>query len=376
MNVRKLIERFLIGFLLLATVIFAYGWFLTQVDVAPSDNVSLMLGQTYQERVYPEGSTGENSTKEGLSPEGSTGEGSTEGSSTQEGLSDRVDRVMTEAEYDGNIRPVGSEELAEARLVYEDVVQRNGYGTTFIPSVGLKLPLLAGSTHSVLLSGVGSDNPNQRLGEGLFVGMSHNRGEKELLGPISRVNTGNLVYFTDFEKVYTYQVDYSARTHMREGDMLIAPEPGETPRFTLYRCIGVYDTVWRWVISGELVDVQPVEQVDNNILVGLGLKRAVRREVAVQQEVKRPQIFTQVNASEPEQPEEPQSSDEVEQPQTSEINGWEESVQQIGSNLMFSDNSVVQFLNKIALFTYGFVGRHQWFVGIFYVAMLVLIVFL
>ena len=188
----------------------------------------------------------------------------------QADLQERKDNAY----YQGEVEAVHSSELAEARRYYEETVREIGIGAVHIPSINLSEPLLAGTSHEALLNGVGTPTPDQQLGKGLFVGLSHEMQTDQLLGRINEVPIGEWVYFTDFDKVYVYQVTENIIVHMTDTELLEESPIADMARFVLYRCHGGYGTEYRQVIAGDLMDVYDREDATDKVQQGLGIAQS------------------------------------------------------------------------------------------------------
>lgn len=185
-------------------------------------------------------------------------------------IEEEQQRRINQADFDGGVSSASTDDYVQARQYYDETVRNYGIGSVYIPSVGLKQPLLAGTSHRNLLNGVGTASANQRLGEGTFIGMAHEMQNNVLLGPIDRVGVGQKVYFTDFGRVFEYTVTVSETVHYTNANIL-QDKPDSSPRFVLYRCQGGPGTEYRRVLAGELTGVMSVDQAPRGVRDGLGL---------------------------------------------------------------------------------------------------------
>lgn len=186
----------------------------------------------------------------------------------QQDESARNDRINS-AEYDGEVNYARGSEMAEARKHYESSIEDYGIGSIYMPKADISVPLLAGTSEWNLFNGVATDSPDQQLGEGLFVGLSHNLINGTLLKDIDKMSESDLVYLTDFEDVYIYKTLDQKVVHETNGDYFEEPANDESPKLLLYRCEGSSGTDWRRVVYGEYIDKKPVSEVSDNILDGL-----------------------------------------------------------------------------------------------------------
>lgn len=151
-----------------------------------------------------------------------------------------------------NVRSVGSQELAAARIKYSASWQKWAIGALSIPSVAVDQPVLAGMTEANLLNGVATYNAKERMGQGNFIVSSHNMvGAQMLLNPISGVQAGAPIYLTDWQRVYVYQATVNQVVDEHAVQYLAQPRDDQ-PVVTLIRCSGGYGTPYRRIVQGRL----------------------------------------------------------------------------------------------------------------------------
>ena len=182
----------------------------------------------------------------------------------------RQERIES-ATYDEDVDFATGAEIAEARYHYEESVDRFGIGSIYIPSANIQVPLLAGTSEWNLFNGVATNSPDQKLGEDLFVGLSHNLINDTLLKRIDQVQPGDKVYATDFKDVYTYETLEQKVVHETDGTYFEMPDGDENAKMLLYRCEGRSGTNWRRSVYSELVSKESVEDTDKDILIGLNI---------------------------------------------------------------------------------------------------------
>ncbi|GEM02240.1 LPXTG-site transpeptidase (sortase) family protein [Halolactibacillus halophilus] len=173
------------------------------------------------------------------------------------------------AEYGGEVTHVDGSAIAKARENYSSSVEEYGIGSVYIPASEISLPLLAGTSEENLLNGVATASAEKELGEGLFIGMSHNVINQRLLQNIDQAEKDDLVYLTDFTDVYTYRITEQTVVHETESSYLKEPEENETAKLLLYRCEGEYNTDWRRIVYGDYIKKEKISEVDKDILKGL-----------------------------------------------------------------------------------------------------------
>lgn len=133
-------------------------------------------------------------------------------------------------------------------------------GGIWIPEVSLNLPIYKGfgNDHQYL----GACTYYERvLGKDNYVLLGHNMLDQgQLFSPLKRVEQGMLIYVTDYQKVYLFQVVfkevvYEDREDLVENDLL----DGQTPLITLITCYGGYNTDKRTVVRGTLISEESLE---------------------------------------------------------------------------------------------------------------------
>lgn len=216
----------------------------------------------------------------------------------------RRDEKTKEANYDTDqIKPVTPAEFANAQKRYEKIVNEWGIGSIFIPSSNIKAKLLAGMDNQSLMVGVGTYYPNQQLGEGNYVGLSHNMVEGGgVLGNLPQTPLNKVIYTTDFTNVYEYLSTNMGVVDQEVVELLELPEKGEKPLITLIRCEGGMNTPKRAVVQGIFKKSYPADQASKDVLLGLGLMKELVDDVGQPQQLETKQSsenFSQVKQSNP-----------------------------------------------------------------------------
>lgn len=178
---------------------------------------------------------------------------------------EKIDR----AQYDGEVTHVEGAAIAQARENYSSSIEDYGIGSVYIPTSNISVPLLAGTSEWNLLNGVATASASQKLGEGLYIGISHNLVNQRLLQNIDQAKKGDLVYLTDFSDVYIYKITEQKVVHETESSYLKEPKAEEDPKLLLYRCEGEFNTDWRRIIYGDYLEKKRIEDLDDDILSGL-----------------------------------------------------------------------------------------------------------
>lgn len=177
-----------------------------------------------------------------------------------------------QATYDKKVDFATGDELAEARKHYQETINQYAIGVIAMPDADIRQPILAGTGDYNLFNGVGTDNPNQRLGQGLWIGLSHNLlTSTQLLDPIDQLEPNDEIYATDFDTVYVYRITNQEVVRYDDPTFLKPPKSDEPARILLYRCEGEVGTIYRRVVVGELMNQQPLENATEKERQILGL---------------------------------------------------------------------------------------------------------
>lgn len=175
------------------------------------------------------------------------------------------------------IQPIHAEELAEAQLHYEDIVNQWGIGAVYIPSSSIQTKILAGMSNENLMVGVGTYRAEQRLGKGNYVLLAHNLVQGGgALNNLRQTSEGSFIYTTDFANIYEYRVTKNQVVNQSEGEILDEPKAEETPIITFIRCEGGLNTNQRAVVQGVFVSSYPASEADNELKEKLGLVSVVQ----------------------------------------------------------------------------------------------------
>lgn len=203
---------------------------------------------------------------------------------------DRESRI-DEATYDNTIGFATGAELAEAKQHYQESIAQYAIGSLYIPKAEIKQPILAGTSDYNLFNGVATASQDQRLGNGLWVGLAHNMlTDNLLLDPIQDVQPNDEIYATDFDTVYVYRVLEQEVVHETDGEYLDPSKAESVPKMVLYRCEGEAGTEWRRVVYAEYVTSYPLSYASDDVQQGLGL--------AINHEAEAPKPVETVEASE------------------------------------------------------------------------------
>lgn len=179
---------------------------------------------------------------------------------------------INQANYDEEVDFARGAEIAEAKKNYHSTIEKYGIGSIYMPKANISVPILAGTSEWNLFNGVATARANQELGEGLFIGLSHNLINDTLLKNIDQMTPGDYIYVSDFEDVYTYKVIDQEVVHETNKNYFVEPAEDERGRMLVYRCEGGYGTDYRRVLYSEFVSKEPVFKTEDNILKGLNIE--------------------------------------------------------------------------------------------------------
>ncbi|PKE11082.1 class A sortase [Macrococcoides caseolyticum] len=120
-----------------------------------------------------------------------------------------------------------------------------------IPEVNLELPVLEGLTNENLNVATGTMKPGQEMGKRNYAIAGHHMPNENLLfSPLLKVKKGNLVYLTDKDRTYVYEVTKTEVLDVNRGDVVEDAEGDKI--ITLITCTDIQGTA-RWMVRGELI---------------------------------------------------------------------------------------------------------------------------
>lgn len=154
----------------------------------------------------------------------------------------------------GDVSSIDINELKKAKLDKSKVI-----GVVYVPSVGIKMPIMYGATHKNMLVGTGTLKPNQEMGKGNYSIASHNHPNKNMLfAPIRRIESGQKMYITDLDNVYIYSMVEKEVIEPSRVDVIEDKEGKE--ELTLVSCYSS-DGSDRIYVTGELDEVVKFEDM-------------------------------------------------------------------------------------------------------------------
>lgn len=173
-----------------------------------------------------------------------------------------VENANKEASFDFEaVESVSAEKVLQAQMKQTELPVIAGVA---IPSVAINLPIFKGLGNEGLWYGAGTFRPDQVMGEGNYALASHRLEESDLLfSHLDQVAIGDVVYLTDLEHVYTYQVTVSTRIDPTQVE--VVEDVPEKKMVTLITC-GEASAVTRWMVQGELAQVTAMDQATETML--------------------------------------------------------------------------------------------------------------
>ena len=117
-------------------------------------------------------------------------------------------------------------------------------GLIIVPDIGLKLPILNGTTNENLAIGAGTMFANQKMGQGNYSLASHfvrgSSNKQMLFSPIYyKGRVGQRIYVTNLKRVYVYKTDVYKTVKSTAVDV-VRPVPDKT-MLTLITCNYTHD---------------------------------------------------------------------------------------------------------------------------------------
>ncbi|MGO4937602.1 class A sortase [Fundicoccus sp. Sow4_H7] len=144
-------------------------------------------------------------------------------------------------------------------------------GGIAIPNVNMNLPIYKGVTNEGMYLGAGTLRPDMEMGESNYAIASHHSINEDLLfAPLMRVEMGDMIYLTDLENIYAYQIDFIEQVAPERVDLV---QETELPIVTLITCD--YSLNERVVIQGSLVEQVPINEASDEMLNAFNLPQTI-----------------------------------------------------------------------------------------------------
>lgn len=151
-----------------------------------------------------------------------------------------------------DVKSVSTESVLAAQM---NAQQLPVIGGIAIPDIGINLPIFKGLGNTELTYGAGTMKENQVMGaDNNYALASHHvfgmTGSSEMLfSPLERAKKGMLIYLTDKEKVYTYQI--TAITVVDPTEVAVIDDHSGHHELTLVTCTDAEATE-RTIVTGIL----------------------------------------------------------------------------------------------------------------------------
>lgn len=167
------------------------------------------------------------------------------------------------AEDDAELFNPDSVETISSLAANPTINRANVVGGIYAPSVGLNLPIMYGLSQDVLLSSAGTMKRDQQMGMGNYSLIGHNsKNPNALFAPTHRLRDGDVIYVTNKQKIYRYEVN-ETRVVSPSEIQVIHDVPGET-LLTLLSCTD--DGTERVLVQAELVDEYEYDEASDDVL--------------------------------------------------------------------------------------------------------------
>lgn len=178
---------------------------------------------------------------------------------SSEDMRDNLERLRgTEGMFDYD-----SVETLNKMDVNPIIKRANIIGGVYVPSVGLRMPIMYGVNNVTLRTSAGTMKPEQEMGKGNYVLIGHNaRNPNVLFAPIRRIQQGESIYVSDKQKVYEYRMVDSKVVQPTQVDVMEDVEGKEL--VTLISCYSK-DGSDRIVVTGELIGVVDYEKAASQL---------------------------------------------------------------------------------------------------------------
>lgn len=135
-------------------------------------------------------------------------------------------------------------------------------GSIYIPDLDINLPIMKGLSDANLMAGAATMKPEQSFGIGNYTLAGHRMKKKNLLfGSLMDIEIGNMVYVSDGEKIYEYEIYDTVVVPDTALEMLSDDKAKEKdkPIISLMTCYFSSKTGKRFFALGELVEEYPIE---------------------------------------------------------------------------------------------------------------------
>lgn len=173
--------------------------------------------------------------------------------------------------YDfNNVEPVSSENVYKALAAGTNLPVIGGIA---IPELNMNLPIFKGLQSDALYYGAGTMKENQVMGSGNYTLASHHvfgmtGASNMLFSPLDKAKSGMLIYITDKDKIYTYQITEVSHIDPTQVDVLNDTDKAE---ITLITCTDMEATA-RILVKGELINTENYSDASSDIIKAFNVK--------------------------------------------------------------------------------------------------------
>lgn len=175
------------------------------------------------------------------------------------------DEILENIQSDAEFEFEAIEDVSPSNVIFGTINfdRKNIIGQLSIPDLDLDLPLLKGVTNSNLAVGVTTMRSNQVMGQGNYPIAGHNMKNKALLfGSLMDIEVGSLVYMTDKDTVYEYEIYENVVVEDTAMYMLEdkQAEKAGHPIISLMTCYHSSKSGKRFFALAKLIDQYPYEE--------------------------------------------------------------------------------------------------------------------
>lgn len=174
-----------------------------------------------------------------------------------------------EVSYDwDNIRTLDAYTVISQNVSPDDLPTIGGVA---IPAVNMNLPINKGTDEASMYLGAGTLFPDQEMGVSNYSIASHHSIHEDLLfAPLMKVKYGDIVYLTDLEYIYVYEIDNIQTVPPTAVEVL---DPTPTPILTMITCD--YGLVDRVVVQASLTDKVPIDEATSEMVSAFNLPQTI-----------------------------------------------------------------------------------------------------
>src|SRR5574341_562407 len=187
----------------------------------------------------------------------------------------QITKVSKKTIKQNNQKGVGDFDFAKVNPIsFEDVMKSQWknqklpvIGGIAVPDLGINLPIFRGVGNSELMYGAGTMKENQVMGQANYTLASHHvsgvTGAPNLLfTPLERAEKGMMIYLTDKDTVYQYQIR-DKKVMSPDHVEVIEDHPG-VKELTLVTCDDL-EAVNRIIVFADYLKSFPEDQAESNV---------------------------------------------------------------------------------------------------------------